>query len=245
MVVAVLALFASLGGVGYAATQLPPGSVGTAQLQNASVTNHKILNGAVGNFKLASGAVGPRKVINGAIGTDQINSGQVQARVSGTCSSSAITSVTATGTVACGSAPPQEYDTSSPSPVTLPGGATATAITSEPLAGGSSYLVLASPYVHLTGVSPSQQVNVTCTLAVGPATTALQTRSWTVETGANGFAETSSIPLVVTVPSSTNSITASVACTRSFTGATSPTVTVSSNINAVQTAANTTAAAAR
>jgi hypothetical protein len=45
MVVALIALFAALGGVGWAATQLPANSVGTAQLQNASVTNHKLLNG--------------------------------------------------------------------------------------------------------------------------------------------------------------------------------------------------------
>jgi hypothetical protein len=55
LVVSAVALFVALGGVGYAATQLPPNSVGTAQLQNASVTNWKILNGVVGNWKLSWG----------------------------------------------------------------------------------------------------------------------------------------------------------------------------------------------
>jgi hypothetical protein len=244
MVVALMALFASLGGVGYAATYLPDNSVGTNQLQNASVTNHKILNGSVGNFKLATAAVGPRKMENGAVGTAQINANEVQERVTGTCTSGAVTSVTATGTTTCGAAPGQEFDTSSASAVTIPTGTTATGVVSEPLAGGSSYLVLADPYVKISGASPSEQVTVTCTLAVGPATTAVQTRSWTVETGVNGDDQTNSIPLEVTAPANASSITAGVACTQSSTG-TAPTITVASNINALQTASNTTAAAAR
>jgi hypothetical protein len=242
MVVALLALFASLGGVGYAATFLPAGSVGTAQLQNASVTNHKILNGSVGNFKLAFGAVGPRKLENGAVGTAQINSSEVQARVTGTCSAGAVTSVTSTGAVGCGPAPGQEFDTSSATAVTVPTGTTATPIASEPLPGGASYLVSANPYVHLTNptATAGKQAQVDCTLAVGPATTAVQTRSWTVEIGPNALAQTNSIPLVVTAPSSASSITASVACTQEFTGTPSPTVTVTTSINAIQTASNVT-----
>jgi hypothetical protein len=241
MVVALMALFASLGGVGYAATFLPANSVGTAQLQNASVTNHKILNGSVGNFKLAFGAVGPRKLMNGAVGSAQINSTQVQSRVTGTCTAGAVTSVTSTGAVACNSAPGLEFDASSAAAVTIPAGTTATGVTSESLPGGSSYLVSANPYVHITGASAGQQVEVDCTLAVGPATTAVQTRSWTVEVGPNALAQTNSIPLIATAPASANTITANVACTRAFTGGSSPVVTVTSNINAVQTAGNTTA----
>ena len=112
MVVALIARFAALGGVGYAATYLPAGSVGTNQLQNASVTNHKILNGSVGNFKLATAAVGPRKMENGAVGTAQINSSEVQERVTGTCTAGAVTSVTSTGAATCGTAPGLEFDAS-------------------------------------------------------------------------------------------------------------------------------------
>jgi hypothetical protein len=245
MVVALVALFASLGGVGYAATYLPAGSVGTNQLRNASVTNHKILNGSVGNFKLSTAAVGPRKMENGAVGTAQINTSEVQERITGTCTSGAVTSVTSAGATTCGTAPGQEFDTTSATAVTIPTGTTATGITTEPLPGGSSYLVLADPYVQLASVTAGQQVTVTCTLAVGPATTAVQSRSWTVEIGPNGLAQTNSIPLEVTAPASASSIAAGVACTQSSTGATAPTVTVATNINAVQTASNTTAAAAR
>jgi hypothetical protein len=202
------------------------------------VTNHKILNGSVGNHKVAFGAIGPRKIENGAIGAAQINSSEVQARVTGTCASGAVRSVTSTGAVACGTAPGQEFDTSSKA-IALLASTPATPIASEPLPGGSSYLVFANPYVSITKATAGQQVEVDCTLAAGPATTAVQTRSWTVEIGAGVYSQTNSIPLVATAPASANSITASVACTREFTGGTSPTITVSSDVNAIQTASNT------
>jgi hypothetical protein len=41
-VVATMALFLALGGVGYAATQLPRNSVGSKQLRDGAVTAHKI-----------------------------------------------------------------------------------------------------------------------------------------------------------------------------------------------------------
>jgi hypothetical protein len=231
MIVSLVALFASLGGVGYAATSLPSGSVGTAQLQSGAVSNGKIKNGAVGHGKLAAGAVGKT----------QINASQVQARVTGTCTSGAIASVASGGTVTCASTMPQEFDTSSASPVTVPAGTSPTTIASESLSGGSSYLVLANPDVHITNASDHQQVQVTCKLAVGPSTGAQQTRTWSTEIGSQAFDQENAIPLVVTAPTSANSITANVTCTRTFTGGTTPTVTVSSNLNALQTASNTTA----
>jgi hypothetical protein len=232
MIVSVVALFASLGGVGYAATTLPSGSVGTAQLQSGAVSNGKIKNGAVGHGKLAAGAVGKT----------QINSSQVQARVTGTCASGAIAAVASGGGVTCASTMPQEFDASSASPVTVPDGTSATAIATESLNGGSSYLVLANPDVQITNATDHQQVQVTCKLAVGPTTGAQQTRTWSTEIGSQAYDQENAIPLVVTAPSSANSITANVTCTRTYTGGgSSPTVTVSSNINALQTASNTTA----
>jgi hypothetical protein len=231
MIVSIVALFASLGGVGYAATTLPSGSVGTAQLQSGAVSNGKIKNGAVGHGKLA----------NGAVGKTQINSSQVQARVTGTCASGAIASVASGGGVTCASTMPKEFDASSAAPVSVPDGSTATTIASESLNGGSSYLVLANPDVQITNASEHQQVQVTCKLAVGPSTGAQQTRTWSTEIGADADNQENAIPLVVTAPQSANSITANVTCTRTFTGGTSPTVTVSSNINALETASNTTA----
>lgn len=55
-VVATLALFVALGGVGYAASQLPKNSVGTKQLKKNAVTSQKIAKGAVTKGKLSSDA---------------------------------------------------------------------------------------------------------------------------------------------------------------------------------------------
>ena len=59
--VAFLALFIALGGVGWAATSLPAGSVGTKQLRNGAVTNKKIANGSITptkfNGKQISGSI--------------------------------------------------------------------------------------------------------------------------------------------------------------------------------------------
>jgi Collagen triple helix repeat (20 copies) len=46
-VVACLALFVALGGVSYAATQLPRDSVGTAQIRESAVTGGKVRNGSL------------------------------------------------------------------------------------------------------------------------------------------------------------------------------------------------------
>lgn len=52
MVVACLALFVALGGAGYAATTLPAGSVGSAQIQKGAVTTPKIAKDAVTGAKI-------------------------------------------------------------------------------------------------------------------------------------------------------------------------------------------------
>lgn len=227
LIISALALFVSLGGVGYAATQIPNNSVGTSQLRNNAVTNSK----------LSALSVGFGKIQLGAVGIQRINTGQVQARVKGTCAAnSAIASIDNKGSARCTPTAPNEFGTSTASAVTVPSGATPTSITTESLSGGSSYLVFANPYVQITASPPTQAVEVDCTLAVGPTATATQTRSYAVELGTDDQA--SSIPLVVTAPSSPNAITATVSCSKKFSGATEPKVTVSTAINAIQTASN-------
>lgn len=57
MVVALLALFVSLGGGAYAALQVPRGSVGTAQLKAGAVTKAKLRQGAVTSRKVKDGSL--------------------------------------------------------------------------------------------------------------------------------------------------------------------------------------------
>ena len=49
-VIAYLALFVALGGTGYAAVNLPKGSVGTSQLKNHSVTPIKLDRGSIAGY---------------------------------------------------------------------------------------------------------------------------------------------------------------------------------------------------
>lgn len=56
--VAYVALFIALGGTGYAAVNLAPGSVGTRQLRDGAVTTKKLANGAVTPGKLDGRTIG-------------------------------------------------------------------------------------------------------------------------------------------------------------------------------------------
>jgi hypothetical protein len=237
LVVSVIALFVALGGVGYAAIQVPANSVGTAQLQNASVTNWKILNGVVGNFKLAWGAVGPRKMMNGAVGLTQINTSQVQARVIGTCQQSgqAIATINSSGGVSCASTAPREFGTSSGQVAVTPG-THATQIVAKTVPGGSPFLVFGQANVQVTGTTAGQWVRVACTLAPGGSGNA-QTNVVTLHVGPNPEAET--IPFVVPTGAATASSASSIGCTYTkATGGTVPTVSVSASMSALATSSN-------
>ena len=234
MVVALTALFFALGGVGYAATQLPANSVGTAQLKN----------GSVGNWKLKFNAVGARKIINGAVGAKQVNSSQVQLRVSNSCSNGAISSVGLSGSVTCTPTLGNEYG-SNTAAITL--GTSATQVATQSLAAGSSYLVMANPHAVITGGFDGQHVEVDCTLSVPsgsgtpPAanpTTTTKTLAVDVASTANPAAGT--IPLVLPVASSTSVQPATISCTdtASSPATPAPTVKVDTTISAIQTAGN-------
>src|SRR3954471_16466389 len=69
MVVACVALIVALGGTGYAATQLPPKSVGQKQLRN----------GAVGNLQLRDRSITAGKLHRDAVTSDAIRNGAVKA----------------------------------------------------------------------------------------------------------------------------------------------------------------------
>ena len=77
MIVAMVALFVALGGVGYAAVSLPRDSVGTKQLKNFAVTPLKIQNNAIKTNKLRDNAVSTAKLANGAATNPKIADGAV------------------------------------------------------------------------------------------------------------------------------------------------------------------------
>jgi hypothetical protein len=223
LIIASLALFASLGGVGYAAFSLPRNSVGTNQLRNDAVHASKI------NVL----AVGFRKIQFGAVGIRRINTSQVQARVIGTCAAnSAMTAIDNHGSVTCGATAPKEFGVSSASPTAVT--TTGTLIASKALAGGSSYLVFANPQVDVSS-AVGAQVRVDCTLTVSPGdASTTQTRSVTIRGDAGH--QLASIPLMIPAPSAASGSTAAVSCVRNNAG--TPTVTVATAINALQTASN-------
>jgi hypothetical protein len=68
-VMATIAVFIALGGVGYAATKLPKNSVGTKQLKKNAVTTAKIKKNAVTTAKIKNDAVTGAKVNEGTLGT--------------------------------------------------------------------------------------------------------------------------------------------------------------------------------
>jgi hypothetical protein len=221
IVISSVALFMSLGGVGYAAISIPNNSVGTAQLKNNAVSNSKIKNGAV-SYK---------KIQPGAVGIVRANTGQLQVRVSGTCGSgSAIGTINQVGKVTCNNALPSEFGTTNNS-ATL--GSGATSITSVALPTGASYLAFANPTATVTSVATAQHVTVSCTLTVGSNT---ETRAATIDTtGTAGNTFTASIPMQATGPSGTGSVSCSSTTTG---GSPAPAVSVTSAINAIQTASN-------
>jgi hypothetical protein len=219
MAVSLVALFMSLGGVGYAATQLPNNSVGPAQLRNGAVTNSKVKDSAV-TFK---------KIEPGSVGRVRANLNQLQARINGTCGSGqGIGAVDSTGKVTCNTALPAEFGTTNNS-ATVTG--TSTGVTSVNLPAGASYLALANPTATVTGSGAPQRVSVSCTLSVGSNT---QTRAATVVTGTTTSTTSASIPLQVAGPAGTSSVS----CLASPDSGTLPTTSVTAAINAVQTASN-------
>jgi hypothetical protein len=232
MAVASLSLFVALGGVGWAATQLPPGSVGTAQLRNGAVTNRKLANRAVTSRNLARGSVGRLKITRGAVGLLQIDRRAVQARVHGSCrQGTAISAVTASGGVGCNATLPQEVGAAPAAAVTLTPGR-ATPVAAVHLSAGSPFLVFANPEATIGGPA-GEGVRVDCTLSA-TSTQTVRTRNLRVEIGPAGQTLAGAIPLALPVPGS--GATATVSCTDSFSAQSSavPTVTVESAIDAIQ-----------
>ena len=217
MFVALIALFLSAGGASYAAIAIPAHSVGATQLRTFAVTNPKLHNDAVGS----------RKIMPGAVGFYRVNRNEVQLRVTGSCTGAnqAITSISVTGSTTCGTSAssPMESDSGAPKATLIPAGTTPAIIASYSAAGGTAYLVQADPQITVAPLSApatdagGAHVTVTCKLAAGPSTTAVDTQSVSVNVDAKGDTEYASVPLRVVAPISANAETISLTCTQAYT----------------------------
>ncbi len=74
MLIALIALFVSIGGVGYAAT-----TIGTKQIENGAVTAQKLHNGAVTTKKIQNGAVRSPQVADGSLLAKDFKAGELPA----------------------------------------------------------------------------------------------------------------------------------------------------------------------
>jgi hypothetical protein len=68
LVVAFIALFAAMGGIGYSAVKLKPNSIRTKNIRDAAVTRDKLADGAVSTSKLAPDAVAPNAMSAARLG---------------------------------------------------------------------------------------------------------------------------------------------------------------------------------
>ena len=87
LIVAFVALFAAMGGFGYAAVKMKPNSVKTKNIRNAAVTTNKIADGAVTTPKLAPDAVAPnaRNAVNTANAMNAANADKLGGVAPGHC----------------------------------------------------------------------------------------------------------------------------------------------------------------
>ena len=238
MAVSAVALFLSVGGVGYAAVTLPNNSVGTNQIRDDAVTYRKIEPDSVGavrlahngvtNGKIRNGAVSYKKIQPSAVGKVRANLKQLQARLSSTCAAgTAVGGVDETGKVTCNAALPARLGAAEQS-VTIP--AADTAVASLTLPAGAGYLAFADPSITVTSGATAQHVTVTCKLALGSAA---QTRSVTVDT--TGTASTDSVA-TLSLRQAGAAGTAALSCAAAVpSGQTLPAVKVASGIDALQT----------
>jgi hypothetical protein len=231
MLVATLALFVALSGGAYAAVVIPNNSVGSSQLKSGAVRFTNLASGSVGTRDLANNSVTYTKIAPGQIGHARVSQGQIQWRVTGKCAgSSAIATVSDTGSVTCVATLPTDYNTAGLSEP-LTSNTNATVLASESTPAGTAFEVTATPYIQVDGgTTGTQNVQVDCEIAAGTTT---ETRSATFALGVNHEQQAASIPLSVDLPAQSSATEAAVVCTRSYSAATAPTVQATSSLDAL------------
>jgi hypothetical protein len=90
LVVAFVALFAAMGGIGYSAVKLKPNSVKTKNIKTGAVTTDKLADGAVTTPKLAPDAVAPNaknaeNAANAAYAMNAANAARLDGAAPGEC----------------------------------------------------------------------------------------------------------------------------------------------------------------
>ncbi len=214
IVISCVALFMSLGGVGYAATELPHNSVGTWQLRDGAVSYTKIQPGAVGNVRA--------------------NVRQIQERIWKVCPTNQVMfGADRNGDPKCFNNMPSEVGTTS-NTASIPTTGTAATVASANLTSGNNYLGLANPTVTVTpakGAAASQTASVSCILTVGGNTSS---RTITVSTPNGTAAGSAALPLQLTGTGGTVAIGCASKPVGLATGANAPTVSVTSAVNAIQ-----------
>jgi hypothetical protein len=81
LIVAFVALFAAMGGFGYAAVKMKPNSVKTKNIRAQAVTTKKLANGAVTTPKLAPDAVAPNAARLGGAAPGQCQTGWLKSSI--------------------------------------------------------------------------------------------------------------------------------------------------------------------
>ena len=216
IVISCVALFMSLGGVGYAATQLPHNSVGSYQLRNGAVTYTKIQPGAVGDVRANTKQLQQR--IWKVCGTNQVMFGANQ-----------------NGDPKCFNNMPPEIGTTS-NTASLPATGAATSLATANLASGNNYLGLANPTITVTPsktATVADTVTVSCTLTVGGNTS---TRTATITTPDKSTPASAALPLQLTGTGGTVAVSCTGKPVNLPTGEPAPDVSVTSAVNAIQTA---------
>jgi hypothetical protein len=98
LVIAFIAMFVAIGGVGYSALQLKPNAVKTKNIKAAAVTTSKLAPGAVTNDRLHDDAVSGPKVAPGSLSPSDIT-GVAQVVARGTLPSPGLIAAAACGKV--------------------------------------------------------------------------------------------------------------------------------------------------